>query len=259
MKPLQDWLHQNFHVKVILHGEHAVVYGMTAVGASLDLRTSITIKPHPNKVDILFHVKIRQHISTSELPSQSSHTQTRWAIFICCSLGHLGSSRQLQRWDVFFFRLSFTSQTWVLATPGQLFNSKSFSGGSILELFVSKIEILKCFTLKKIYRRHCPKSRSSVCPDYLNRLHDFLGVDPSNLRMAGVKTWIGNVSKIISICRWSAFCTSTQWYWILTLWQWSCMFPGICFLLQKKLICKNKPQNAKLFLFVFCLLIRVHL
>ena len=25
-----------------------------------------------------------------------------------------------------------------------------------------------------------------MCPDYLNRLHDFLGVDPSNLRMAGV-------------------------------------------------------------------------
>ena len=130
-RPLHDWPHPNFHVKVILHGEHAVVYGMTAVGASLDLRTSITIKPHPNKVDILFHVKIREHISTSELPSQSSHTQTRWAIFICCSLGHLGSSRQLQRWDVFFFRLSFTSQTWVLATPGQLFNWKSFSGESI--------------------------------------------------------------------------------------------------------------------------------
>ena len=38
--------------KVILHGEHAVVYGMTAVGASLDLRTSITIKPHPSKVSL---------------------------------------------------------------------------------------------------------------------------------------------------------------------------------------------------------------
>ena len=148
---------------------------------------------------------------TSEPASQSSLTQTRWIFYFMskyvnifqhlnyhhnqASLGHLGSSRQLQRWDVFFFRLSFTSQTWVLATPGQLFNSKSFSGGSILELFVSKIEILKCFTLKKIYRRHCPKSRSSVCPDYLNRLHDFLGVDPSNLRMAGVKPQKANVCR----------------------------------------------------------------
>ena len=176
----------------------------------------------------------------------------------CCSLGDLGGSRQLQRWDVFFFRLSFTSQTWVLATPGQLFNSKSFSGGSILELFVSKIEILKCFTLKKFYRRHCPKSRSSVCPDYLNRLHDFLGVDPSNLRMAGVKTWIGNVSKIISICRWSAFCTSTQWSWILILWQWSYMFPGISFFLFTEEIDLRKLTSKCSIFFVFFSLIRVH-
>jgi len=92
--------------KVILHGEHAVVYGMTAVGASLDLRTSITIKPHPNKVVVHFP-----------------------------DLG--------------------LSDSWTILQLKELF-------------------------------RDCPKSRSSVCPDYLNRLHDFLGVDPSNLRMAGV-------------------------------------------------------------------------
>jgi len=92
--------------KVILHGEHAVVYGMTAVGASLDLRTSITIKPHPSKVVVHFP-----------------------------DLG--------------------LSDSWTIV--------------QLKELFM-----------------HCPKSRSSVCPDYLNRLHDFLGVDPSNLRMAGV-------------------------------------------------------------------------
>ena len=79
--------------------------------------------------------------------------------------------------------------------------------------------------------RHCPKSRSSVCPDYLNRLHDFLGVDPSNLRMAGVRNW-SNILKsvsddpIIVIFRWSAFSTFTQWSWILIHWQWSCMSPG---------------------------------
>jgi len=92
--------------KVILHGEHAVVYGMTAVGASLDLRTSITIKPHPSKVVVHFP-----------------------------DLG--------------------LSDSWTIVQLKELF-------------------------------RHCPKSRNSVCPDYLNRLHDFLGVDPSNLRMAGV-------------------------------------------------------------------------
>jgi len=92
--------------KVILHGEHAVVYGMTAVGASLELRTSITIKPHPSKVVVHFP-----------------------------DLG--------------------LSDSWTIV--------------QLKELFM-----------------HCPKSRSSVCPDYLNRLHDFLGVDPSNLRMAGV-------------------------------------------------------------------------
>jgi len=92
--------------KVILHGEHAVVYGMTAVGASLDLRTSITIKPHPTKVVVHFP-----------------------------DLG--------------------LSDSWTIVQLKELF-------------------------------RHCPQSRNSVCPDYLNRLHDFLGVDPSNLRMAGV-------------------------------------------------------------------------
>ena len=30
--------------KVILHGEHAVVYGKTAIAVSVDLRTSLTIK-----------------------------------------------------------------------------------------------------------------------------------------------------------------------------------------------------------------------
>lgn len=40
--------------KVILHGEHAVVYGFTAVAASLDLRTRMRISPHASRVAVHF-------------------------------------------------------------------------------------------------------------------------------------------------------------------------------------------------------------
>jgi len=40
--------------KVILHGEHAVVYGKTAVAAALDLRTKMSIKPHSELVVVKF-------------------------------------------------------------------------------------------------------------------------------------------------------------------------------------------------------------
>ena len=40
--------------KLILHGEHAVVYGKTAVAAALDLRTKMTIRPHEANVVVMF-------------------------------------------------------------------------------------------------------------------------------------------------------------------------------------------------------------
>jgi mevalonate kinase len=40
--------------KVILFGEHAVVYGMTAVAASLGLRTRMRIRPHGSKIIVNF-------------------------------------------------------------------------------------------------------------------------------------------------------------------------------------------------------------
>ena len=44
----------SWYFQVILHGEHAVVYGKTAVAAALDLRTRMTIRPHEDKVVVLF-------------------------------------------------------------------------------------------------------------------------------------------------------------------------------------------------------------
>jgi len=40
--------------KVILHGEHSVVYGKTAVAGALDLRTRMTIRPHSSHVVVKF-------------------------------------------------------------------------------------------------------------------------------------------------------------------------------------------------------------
>jgi len=93
--------------KVILHGEHAVVYGKTAVAASLGLRTSMTIKPQLGKQVVV------------DFPDLGLH------------------------------------DSWPLER--------------LQELFLP-----------------CPPDSSEVCPAYLARLHEFLGTDPSNLRMAGV-------------------------------------------------------------------------
>ena len=157
---------------------------------------------------------------TSGPASRSSPTQARFRCHndyrhdICQSRSCTISRNKI---NFLFVRLSFTFQTWASATLGQLFSSKSFSGAT--ENFLHGANR----SLEWTFFRHCPKSRSSVCPDYLNRLHDFLGVDPSNLRMAGVRKLH---FMIISIYRWSAFSTSTQWSWIPILWQWSCTCPG---------------------------------
>lgn len=94
--------------KVILHGEHAVVYGKTAVAAALDLRTRMTIRPHEEQVVVKFP--------------------------------DLGLSR-------------------------------SWSLEELRKLFSHKPEKIK---------------EDEVDMVYLDRIHDFLGVESSNLRMASV-------------------------------------------------------------------------
>jgi len=94
--------------KVILHGEHAVVYGMTAVAASLNLRTRMTIKPHPSHVVVNFP-----------------------------DLG--------------------LSDSWSVSKLKDLFRHKP------TEHVLEKVDLV-----------------------YLDRIHDMLGVDQSNLRMASV-------------------------------------------------------------------------
>lgn len=48
--------------KVILHGEHSVVYGKLAIAASLDLRTSVVLQEkHNNRLEIYFSdLKLRK-------------------------------------------------------------------------------------------------------------------------------------------------------------------------------------------------------
>ena len=106
--------------KVILHGEHAVVYGKTAVAASLDLRTRMTIKPH------LTHVVVN-------------------------------------------FPDVGLSDCWTVDQLKELF-------------------------------KHRPKDKIEDEVDlvYLDKIHDFLGTDQSNLRMASVICFLYLYSVMVS-------------------------------------------------------------
>ena len=59
---MSDWktITASAPAKVILHGEHSVVYGKLALAASLDLRTKVTIKNNNNNTILNHHVK-QQH------------------------------------------------------------------------------------------------------------------------------------------------------------------------------------------------------
>ena len=59
---MSDWrtITASAPAKVILHGEHSVVYGKLALAASLDLRTKVTIKNNNNNTILNHHVKQQQ-------------------------------------------------------------------------------------------------------------------------------------------------------------------------------------------------------
>ena len=99
------------NLKVILHGEHAVVYGMTAVGASLDLRTSITIKPHPSKVSL------SQWLSPWHLPvTIVHHFQKQNQLSICQVVVHFPDLGLSDSWTIVqlkeLFRCFWKFLTW---------------------------------------------------------------------------------------------------------------------------------------------------
>ena len=103
--------HLEKNLKVILHGEHAVVYGMTAVGASLDLRTSITIKPHPSKVSL------SQWLSPWHLPvTIVHHFQKQNQLSICQVVVHFPDLGLSDSWTIVqlkeLFRCFWKFLTW---------------------------------------------------------------------------------------------------------------------------------------------------
>merc|ERR1711892_522102 len=106
--------------KVILHGEHAVVYGKTAVAASLDLRTRMTIKPH------LTHIVVN-------------------------------------------FPDVGLSDCWTVEQLKELFKHKP------TERLEDEVDLV-----------------------YLDKIHDFLGTDQSNLRMASVICFLYLYSVLVS-------------------------------------------------------------
>jgi len=106
--------------KVILHGEHAVVYGKTAVAASLDLRTRMTIKPH------LTHIVVN-------------------------------------------FPDVGLSDCWTVEQLKELFKHKP------TERLEEEVDLV-----------------------YLDKIHDFLGTDQSNLRMASVICFLYLYSVLVS-------------------------------------------------------------
>ena len=114
------------YLKVILHGEHAVVYGMTAVGASLELRTSITIKPHPSKVspqnqNHICHQTIYKPPNFSWFKQSTTYMYTLIQSFIGCgSLSRLGpqwlldnSTTQRAFYVSMFFKMVMQTFNWM--------------------------------------------------------------------------------------------------------------------------------------------------
>lgn len=131
--------------KVILHGEHSVVYGKTALAASIELRTTATLEPTPDHVSLV-------------LPDLG--TSYTWS---CHSLLSLLSSLHSQEQS--------PSSVSEEGTPSPLFNGVSASPAPEIEAQLSSLHL----------ENGCSSPvwhPTPALPNTLNTIRSFLGSDP---------------------------------------------------------------------------------